>query len=295
MKNSLKSQEKRIIIAIALNFVITAVEVAGGVLAGSLALLSDALHNLTDAFALITTLLAIKFSQKRHTLRRTFGYKRAEVLAALLNASILVGISFILFKEAVIRLVSPVEIKGGLMIVVASVGLVANTFSVCLLKRDASESMNIKSSYMHLLADVFSSVSVLAGGVFIYLFRVNWVDSLLTVVIGVYVLKEGYQIITKAVNILMQSAPSGIDLKAIQYDIERLDEVKNIHHVHLWCVTEKDIHFEAHLEVASDMRVSETEKVKEKIEKLLKEKYGITHTTFQFEYNACPDTDLIHT
>jgi cobalt-zinc-cadmium efflux system protein len=223
--------------------------VIGGLLSGSLSLLSDALHNFSDAFSLIASLLALKLTKKESTEKRTFGYQRAEVLVALFNSSVLLVVSFFLFKEAVVRLIRPAEINGLLMVSVALFGLFANTFSVLILRKDAHESLNIKSAYLHLFSDMLSSVAVTIGGLCIHFFKIYWIDPLLTILIGLYVFREGYQIILRTVNILMHKVPKDIDITVIQQDIEKIEGVKNIHHVHLWSITEEDVYFEAHIDV----------------------------------------------
>jgi cobalt-zinc-cadmium efflux system protein len=286
-------QKNNLIISILLNALITVVEIIGGIVSGSLALISDALHNFTDVFALIVSLIAVELQKQAHTEKRTFGYKRAEVLAALLNASILMAVSFFLFKEAFVRFIHPVNVNTGVMITVALIGLIANAVSVLLLRKDAHANMNIRTAYLHLFTDTLSSVAVVLGGIFIWLFGIKWVDPLLTVLIGVYVLKEGYAIVMQAVHILMQHVPKGISLQDIKRDIEQIKGIKNIHHAHLWSVTEDDICLEAHIDVAEDIRLSESCTLMGKIEQLLKAKYAITHVTLQFEYNLCKNVPLI--
>jgi cobalt-zinc-cadmium efflux system protein len=291
--HSHRKKRSRLIISILLNALITAVEIIGGIVSGSLALISDALHNFTDVFALIISLIAVELQKHTHTETRTFGYKRAEVLAALLNAAILMAVSFFLFKEAFVRFIHPVSVKTAVMITVALIGLIANAVSALLLRKDAQGNMNIRSAYLHLFMDTLSSVAVVLGGIFIWFFGIKWIDPLLTVLIGVYVLKEGYEIVMQAVHILMQHVPKGISIKDIKSDIEQIKGIENIHHAHVWSVTEDAIYLEAHINVAEDIHLSETCLLKEKIEQLLKAKYTITHVTLQFEYNSCKNVPLI--
>lgn len=288
------SKIPRLVFSILLNGLITAVEIIGGIVSGSLALLSDALHNFADVFALIISLIAVKLQHYAHTEERTFGYKRAEVLAALLNASILIAVSFYLFKEAYERFIHPVGIKTGVMLTVAMIGLAANALSVLILRKDAHENMNIRAAYLHLFTDTLSSVAVVLGGIFIWMYRINWIDPVLTIVIGAYVLKEGFEIVMQSVHILMQNAPKGISIKAIQEDIERIQGIGNIHHAHLWSITEDDIFLEAHINMSEDIRLSESCRLQGTIKQLLKTKYGITHVTLQIEYDQCKNVPLIH-
>jgi len=286
--------EKKLKLSIVLNGVITIVEVIGGLLSGSISLISDALHNLTDTFSLIVSLIATKLAKQQHTETKTFGYKRAEVLTALLNAAILIIVSFFIFKEAVIRFFHPVVIKSGLMISIAFIGLCANTLSAVLLKAHSHNNINIKSAYLHLFSDAVSSLAVIIGGICIYFLKIQWIDPLLTILIGTYVLKEGYEIVMRALHILMQHTPKDLNLKMIKTDVEQIQGVKNIHHVHAWCVTEEDIHFEAHIDVDGDMTVKSSCGLNDKIKAILRNKHAINHTTLQFECDSCNDVSLIY-
>ena len=179
------------------------------------------------------------------------------------------------------------------MIAVALIGLIANFLSVFLLEKDSHENLNIKSSYLHLLGDTVSSVGVLAGGVAIKLWGVLWIDPLVTVLISLYILKETWNVIKTTVSILMQTS-AALDYEAIKSDIEKIDKVKNIHHVHSWMTNEKTIYFEAHIDM-EDMPLLEAEKVCEKIEHFLKEHHGISHVTLQAEVDKCDDKSLFKT
>ena len=284
---------KKLGLSIFFNLLITGVQAIGGFISGSLSLITDALHNFTDTFSLVISFIAFKLSGKKNTELRTFGYKRAEILAALFNASLLIVVSFFLFKGAISRLFHPVTINSGFVIVVASIGFVANSLCVFLLKSSSHDNMNIRSAFLHLFSDALVSLAVIMGAVFMYFFGAFWIDSLLALIIGLFVIKEGYVIVMDAVNILMQNVPKGISLKDIQKDIEKIKGVKNIHHAHLWGVTEEDIHFEAHINTTDDIKLSESCLIKDSIEKLLKERYSISHVTLQFEYDACIGVPLV--
>lgn len=285
--------EKNIVISIFLNLVITAAEVVGGLLAGSLALVSDALHNFSDSISLIISYIALKLSQRENSLRLTYGHKRAEILAALFNSSVLLVVIFFLFRAAIDRIRHPVPIRGGLMIAVALIGLLANLIAVLLLRKDAKKNLNIKSAYIHLLADTFSSVAVVVGGILIVFFGITWVDPILTVLIGLYVLTESYNIIKQTVRILMHAVPENIDILEIQNAVEELPEVSNLHHVHVWQVTENDIHFEGHVDLCEDLNISRIADLNRRIERLLHDRFGIDHVTIQVEFGTCADQKII--
>jgi cobalt-zinc-cadmium efflux system protein len=289
------NKEGKLVISAGLNFATTVAQIIGGILSGSLSLISDALHNLSDTAALVISLFAVKLAKKENTELRTFGYKRAEILAALFNACVLVVVSVYLFKEAFMRLLHPQAVNSLLMLVIASVGLIANIVSVFLLKKHAHEDLNVRAAYVHLFADFLSSIAVIFGAVIIFLSKAYWVDPVLTFIIGIYVLREGYKIIEESIHILMQHVPKGINLKDIQDQIARIEGIKDIHHAHLWSVTERDIHLEAHLNVSRDMPVSQTCLLKNQIEEILKKRFGITHSTLQFEYDSCKGVSLIKT
>ncbi|MBF0208486.1 MAG: cation transporter [Oligoflexia bacterium] len=282
---------KKIFWVTVLNAVITIAEFVGGLISGSLALMSDSLHNLSDTIAIALSYFANRISNKPKNIRKTFGYKRAEILAAFINSGILVGISIMLIFEAYKRFNTPEIINGNLMIIVALIGLVANFISVYLLEKDSHENLNIKSSYLHLVSDTVSSVGVVIGGIVIKIWNIVWIDPLITILISIYILKETWHILKKTVDILMQASPL-IEYDNIKAAVEKIDGVENIHHIHAWMMNEKTIYFEAHLDM-NDMKISEAERIYDKIEHLLKEHYGIDHITLQAEVNRCTDKNFI--
>ena len=286
-------KEKNLIIVIVLNFIITLVEVIGGLLSGSLSLLSDALHNLSDGVSVIVSYIALRLSKRENTLKNTFGYKRAEILAALFNSSFLIIISFFLFKEAYLRIQHPQNIESKIMITVAVVGFVANTISVFLLKPGSKDNMNIRSSYVHLFSDSLSSLSVIIGGILIYYFNITIIDPILTFIIGAYVLKEGFEILKKSTDILMEKTPIQINILKIKEVIEKIPEVDNLHHVHIWQINDKEFLFEGHIDVKQDINLSKVEEIRSNINSILSNEFGINHTTIQIEYNCCKDKEII--
>lgn len=281
-----------LIVAILLNFSITAGEIIGGIISGSLSLLSDALHNFSDGISIVISYLALKVSKRQNNERLTYGYKRIEILSALFNAVVLLAISVFLFKEAFIKLRNPEPINSSLMIIVAVIGLIANLISVLILRDDSHKSLNVRSAYIHLLSDTLSSLGVVIGGILIYLYKVYYIDPILTFLIGIYIIRETLSIIGETVEILMQAVPKGIDLKKIKEEIEMLDEVKDLHHVHIWRLNDTNIHFEGHINLKENLTATEIVPLYEKIEKILKN-YGITHSTLQIEYECCNGVGLI--
>lgn len=287
-----ETSEKNLFITMALNFFITVVQIIGGIISGSLSLISDAMHNFSDGVAIIVTYIALKLSRKPKTPKYTFGLKRAEIIAAVINASTLIIISFFLIREAVERLYNPNVITGSLMLIVAVVGFIPNVIGTLLLKKGSENNINIRAAYFHLLSDAVSSIAIIIGAVFIILYKVYWIDPLLTMVISLYILKETYEIVKESVDILMMSNPEGIDLNEIKTIVEKIPGVLNIHHVHLWKLNDNRTHFEAHIEV-NNISVSETSEIQKQIEHKLHDIFEINHTTLQFECDKCEVKKLV--
>ncbi|QGP91437.1 Cadmium, cobalt and zinc/H(+)-K(+) antiporter [Neomoorella glycerini] len=282
-----------LVLTMLLNLLITAAEVAGGLLSGSLSLLSDALHNLSDAAAVAISLAALRFSRRGATLEKTFGFQRLEILAALFNSAVLMVISILLFKESATRLLHPQDINSSMMVGVGAAGLLVNTLAVFLLRRDASRSLNVRSSYLHLFSDALSSVAVAAGGMAIYFWHITWIDPLLTILIGLYVLKESYEIVSDTVQILMEGTPKGVKLEEIYKSVKSLPGIRDLHHVHVWQLGERQINFEGHIDLDKDISISESEKLRREVEATLRDKFGIQHVMLQMEYEGCPGTGLV--
>ena len=291
----LKVNEKNLLTVTFLNLVITIVEIAGGLLSGSLALLSDALHNLSDTFATFIAYLATLIGKREANHKKTFGYKRLEILAALINAVILIVMSAFLIREAWHRLQDPAPINSMIMLVVGMIGLLANLYAVLILRKDAGRSINVRAAYVHLIGDSLSSVVVILGSVAIRLFKIEWVDPVITVIISIYIIRSGFVILKQSVNILMQSAPDNLDLSQIKLRVEQEQQVLNIHHIHAWMLTDNEVHLEAHVELENDLKLSQVKQIQGRIEKLLRKDFGIVHITLQFEFGTNHSSSLIHT
>jgi len=287
-----ETSEKNLFITMALNFLITIAEVIGGFISGSLSLISDALHNFSDGIAIIITYIAMRLSKRPKTYKYTFGLKRAEIIAAIINASTLIIISFFLIKEAIVRFYNPSPITGNLMLIVASIGLAANVVGTVLLKKVSAGNLNIRAAYFHLLSDAVSSFAVIIGAVFIIFYKIYWIDPLLTILISLYILKETYEIVKESLEIVMMSSPDGVDLNELKKLVVSVNGVKNVHHIHLWKMNDNDTHFEAHIEVGN-ISVRETNDIQKQIEHKLHDKFEINHTTLQFECNVCKNSSMI--
>ena len=283
----------RLLISILLNGLITLVEIAGGIFSNSLSLISDAIHNLSDTLALTLAWVANRVGERKPNAKRTFGYKRFEILSAFINASILTAISLYLIYQGLVRFLHPEPVRSGLMFLIAIIGLFINLISVIFLHRDSTKSLNVKAAYVHLLGDTLSSMAVIAGALLIYFTRIVWIDPLLTIIISIVIIVQAYQILRDSIDILMQTTPRHLNLKEIKTDLELHPFIRNVHHVHCWQLQDHDILFEAHIETSKDLLVSESGRLVAEIEKLLKEKYRISHTTLQVEFEVCGDKEMI--
>lgn len=284
---------KNLGIAILLNIGITIAQVIGGFISGSLALLSDAMHNFSDVLALLISWYASKLSGRKQTAKQTFGYKRAEVLAALINAISLIVIAFFLFKEAIERIREPQEIGAGIVMALGGLSILLNWLSMILVKREAKDNMNMRSAYLHLLSDMISSVAVVLGGLAMYFWEISWIDSIISIAIAVYLIYSSWGLVKESLRILMQFAPVHINLEDIQSKIKELEVVENMHHVHVWQLDDKQINFEAHISFKQDLRLSEVNGILRNIKHILHDDFEINHVTLQPELNGCCDGESI--
>ncbi len=283
------SLKTKMVVSVILNFLITSVEIIGGILSGSLALLSDSFHNFSDAMSILSSYIAIRVGERNKNKRYTFGYKRAEIIVAFINSAALIGICLYLILESINRLRNPIEIKANLMLTVALIGFLANVLTALLLHEHTAESVNVRSAYLHILSDSFSSAGVIFGAILIKFLGITFVDSLLTSAISLYILRESFGILKESGSILMEASPN-LNFDEIKREIESINGVKNAHHFHAWRVGEKEVFFECHVRV-EDMPLSEAEKIGGEIRKRLK-KFGISHANIQLECQ-CGDRDVI--
>lgn len=283
----------RFLEATVLNLVITAVEFGGGLLSGSLALLSDAIHNLGDSASIVMAYVASRISQRNSNQFKTYGYRRAEILSSYFNAIFLLVMSALLIWEAIRRFAHPHPVNGGLMLVVAVVGLLANGFSAWLLHSGSHNNLNLKATYLHILSDAFASGGVILGALIIKIFHVVWADPLMTIVVSVYIAYKTIPIIIEATNILMEAGPR-LDYRAVKATVLSVPGVVNIHHVHTWMIDEHRIMLTAHIAL-EDQELSEVEPIYQKIRKLLKDKYNIEHATLQAEVDRGKEYQIFTT
>ncbi len=284
---------RNLFISILLNILITVAQVIGGLISGSLALLSDALHNFSDVISLVVSYIAEKLSKRKASFQKTFGYKRAEILAAFINASTLIIVAVLLIIEAVERFQNPQEIESNLVIWLSLIAILGNGFSVLLLKKDSEANMNMKSAYLHLLTDMMASVAVLIGGILMKFYQLYWVDSVLTFVIAVYLIWMGFDLLKDSTKVLMLFTPDSTPINKIVDEINKFESIKNVHHVHIWQLNEEEIHLEAHIDFNEDITLSQFDIILHKIENLVLHKYDINHVNIQPEFGKDDAKDVI--
>ena len=275
---------KNLFITILLNVIITISQIVGGIFSGSLALLSDAMHNFSDVLALLIAYIANRLAARPNSESKTFGYKRAEILAALFNASVLIGIAIFLIIESFHKFYHPEAINSIWVIGLGLLSIVLNAVSVLLIKDDAHDNMNIKAAYLHLLTDVMTSVAVVGGGLLMYYFELFWVDPVISALIALYLIWASFGLVKESSAILMQFTPEGVNIEEVIGSIEEESEIANVHHIHLWKLDDKHIHLEAHLDFKKDLSLSESNAVIDTLELKLHDIFDIEHTTFQCEF-----------
>ncbi|MGQ7945891.1 cation diffusion facilitator family transporter [Flavobacterium sp. WC2509] len=281
---------KNLLFSIVLNLVITVSQIIGGIISGSLALLSDALHNFSDVLSLVFSYAAHKLSRKKASLNQTFGYKRAELIAAFVNAMTLIIVALFLVYGAVERFFNPQEVQYGLVIWLSLLGIVMNGLSVFMLKNDADKNLNMKSAYLHLFSDMLASVAVLIGGLLMKYFQWFWVDSVLTLAIAIYLIVVGFDLLKNSTQMLMLFTPSHLNINDIISEVHKISGVNKLHHIHVWYLNEEELHLEAHLDCSNDIKMSEFNILLDKIEHVLLEKFHINHINIQPEFRKEEDS-----
>ncbi len=279
--------DRRLIWAIAINMVLTLVQVVGGIISGSLALIADALHNFSDAAALLIAWVARRIGRKPADSFKTFGYKRAEVIAALINLVTLVIVGLYLIYEALWRIYEPKSIDGWTVIVVAGVALVIDVATAMLTFSMSKHSMNIRAAFLHNVSDALASAGVIVAGSLILLYGWYWTDTALTLLIAGYVLYQAATLLPKTIHILMEGTPEDISIGEVIKAMEGIRSVSNVHHVHLWQLDEHRNGLEAHVVIEDFM---ESEAIKTALKGELKQRFSIVHSTLEFEVDHCGRT-----
>jgi len=286
-------QGKNLLFSIVLNLVITIAQVIGGLLSGSLALISDALHNFSDVLSLLFSYIAHKLSRKEASINQTFGYKRAELIAAFVNATTLIIVAMFLIYGATERFFNPQKIASELVIWLSILGIIVNGLSALMLKNDADKNLNMKSAYLHLFTDMMASVAVLIGGILMKYFHWYWVDSVMTLIIAIYLIVVGVDLLKKSTQMLMLFTPNHIDINQIIKEVHTISGVKKLHHIHVWYLNDDELHLEAHLDCIDDIKMSEFNEILHKVEHVLFDKFQINHVNIQPEFNKEDTMDFI--
>ncbi len=280
-------ERSKLVLVCALTGTMFIVEGIAGFLTNSLALLSDAGHMLTHMIALLISLGAIMFASRPPTARKTYGFYRLEILAALFNGATLFLITIWIFFHAYKRIINPEPVASGHMLIVAIVGLLVNLACAYILKTSHG-SLNIKSAFMHMMADTFSSLVVVFGAIIMHYTQWYILDPALSILICIVILVWSYQLITESVDILLEATPKDVDLENVVKSISELDEIEGVHDVHIWTITSGMYAMSAHIYI-KDIMVSETQQIMSNINTLVNEKFSIGHTVIQFESNVCSD------
>ena len=273
--------DARLILSLALNLLITLLQVVGGIMANSLGLLSDAAHNLSDVVALGLSLWAVRLGRRPATPRRTFAYKRAEILVAMFNSAILVAISVFIIFEAVRRMLAPHSVEGLVVVGFAAAGLVINGIAALLLRTHGGD-LNLRSAFLHLLGDAVTSLGVMLSGLIVYLTGWSYADAIVSVLVSLWITREAGAIVRKTVNVLMEGTPEGLEFAEVDQAMMSMAGVKGVHDLHIWAISSSDLALSAHVVVA-DAALSELGAVMTALKEMLARDFGVGHVTVELE------------
>ncbi|WGF91131.1 cation diffusion facilitator family transporter [Marinivivus vitaminiproducens] len=288
--------DARLVWAVAVNVGLTVAQVVGGALSGSLALVADALHNLSDAASLGIALFARRISRRPADERMTFGYARAEVVAALINLTTLIVIGLYLVYEAVVRFFAPEPVAGWTVVIIAAIALVVDLATAALTYAMSRESLNIRAAFLHNVADALGSVAVIVVGTLIILFGWTVVDPIATLMIAGYVLYQGFTEIGRSVRILMSGAPPDLDVNEVADALAGVEGVRSAHHLHAWELDERRRSLEAHV-VIDRADAGRMEEIKGAAKRLLDERFNVGHSTLEIEFAgaaaSCAESEAV--
>ena len=285
-----KQTTQRLSLSLFLTLAFVVIEAGAGIFADSLALLTDAVHNLTDVIALGLTWFAVRVTAQPANAQKTYGYHRAGILVALLNSTTLALISLGIFYEAYRRFLNPPEVESTILIGVGLIAVAINLVTALLVHRGSEHDLNLRSAFVHLMGDVLSTVGAVIAGVIIYFTDANWLDPLVSVLIGFLILYNAWGILRDAVDILLESTPRDVDVPAMVKDIAQVDGVLGIHDIHVWSLTQSLRTMSAHI-LTDDVHISAGAEIQRQISEILNHRYKITHATLQLECVDCfPDS-----
>ena len=287
--HALTGGRKGLLMALAITLFMMIAEIIGGLLSNSLALLSDAGHMFTDTLALALSFFAMKFAGMPATEKKTFGFYRLEILAALLNGITLVIISLYIMVEAYQRILNPQPVAGTLMLIVAVIGLVVNIIGALFLMKHRETNLNIRGAFLHIIGDAVSSVGVIIGGIFILYTGWYLIDPILSMLIALGIIAGAIGLVSESVSILLESAPSHINIAAVAEEIARVDGVREAYHVHVWTITSGVYALSAHV-IIDDRPVSGSRELLDAIRQRLTDRFKILHSTIQLECERCNES-----
>ncbi len=293
LREAAKQTTSRLSLSLFLTLAFVVIEAGAGYFANSLALLTDAAHNLTDVIALGLSWFAIRLTAQPANAQKTYGYHRAGILVALINSTTLVLISIGIFYEAYHRFVSPPEVQSGILIGVGLVAVVINLVTALLVHRGSESDLNLRSAFVHLMGDVISTIGAVIAGVIIYFTDANWLDPLVSVLIGFLILYNAWGILRETIDILLESTPRDVDIKQMVSEITELDGVLGVHDLHVWSLTQNLRTMSAHI-LTADVPVSVGAEIQGRINELVYHRYNIAHATLQLECVGCGDPNSLY-
>lgn len=271
---------KLLILSFAINMLLSVAEIIGGIISGSVSLIGDALHNTSDAFSILIAVIAFKIGNKKASAKYTYGFKRAEIIGGFVNLILLFISGCYLLVEGIERLINPQQIDGLLIIWISVLALIIDALTAKISHHDAHHNSNMKMVFIHNLADAFGSIGVIISGLCIMWFDLYRVDGIVALFIAFYMIFQSVVSFPQIVNVLMNAAPDNIDIEQVKNSLLAIKNIKNVHHLHLWCISEHNVAIECHIESDNnDIIVEATQ--------LLKDKFGITHCNFQVENKSC--------
>ena len=269
-----------LILSFVINMLLAVAEIIGGIISGSVSLIGDALHNTSDAFSILIAVIAFKIGNKKASAKYTYGFKRAEIIGGFVNLILLFISGCYLLAEGIERLINPQQIDGLLIIWISVLALIIDALTAKISHHDAHHNSNMKMVFIHNLADAFGSIGVIISGLCIMWFDLYRVDGIVALLIAFYMIFQSVVSFPQIVNILMNAAPDNIDIEQVKNSLLAIKNIKNVHHLHLWCISEHNVAIECHIESDNnDIIVEATQ--------LLKDKFGITHCNFQVENKSC--------
>ena len=288
----MKNSSLRYLVVTIFNVVITVAEFIGGFVSGSLALISDAVHNLSDVGSIVLAFVANLIARRQKNNHKTFGYKRAEIIAAFINGVILIAISLYLFVEAIQRFSNPQPIQGKVMFIVSLIGLMSNVISMLAMLGNAKNNLNAKAMFLNMASDTLSSIAVVVGSIVISIWNITIIDPILTMLASVLLFGEAIKVTKKATDILMEGN-SDVDLAEVKKVVLSFPEVKSIHHVHIWQYSDDMVMLDAHINVSKDVQIEDLENLYDEIDQKLNQELGISHVTLQTECHRGKDDKMI--